>query len=110
MCNDNKAALPLQGVNPCQWKMKRQKLQIQGSKIHINNVAVHTAAFLATLRSTNEMKIRKKTSVEMTTESVSLLLRVVPKVLQLCMTAAGARGLQTVISIRVQPTEDRLTY
>ena len=30
------------------------------------------------------------------------------QVLQLCMTAAGARGLQTVISIRVQPTEDLL--
>lgn len=53
---------------------------------------------------------KKKDPVETTTESVSLLLRVVPKVLQLCMTAAGARGLQTVISIRVQPTEDLLTY
>lgn len=92
------------------------KLQIQRSKVQIISRGGCTQRFNTQLFCRYfTLQIwdgggKKKDPVETTTESVSLLLRVVPKVLQLCMTAAGARGLQTVISIRVQPTEDLLTY
>lgn len=88
-------------MNSPHWKLRRWKEIIDGGNETDNQHAASTNL---------QWREQRNDPVETTTESVSLLLRVVPKVLQLCMTAAGARGLQTVISIQVQPTEDLLTY